>query len=903
MKLNFYTTLLAVLFIGLTSLNAQTPVPDIATLRGSAQGADYTLSNEVVLTYQQDFRGQKYIQDGTAAILIDDNGGTITSVYDLMDGITGLTGTLGEFGGMMQFVPTIDPGAASSTANMMAPQSITLMDLTNNFEDYESELVEITDASFADMGMVFEVGTAYAITDASGTYNFRTTFYSADYIGTTVPEMASMIGLPNSRNDGDYFSPRSSADINSGVIINPGDVSSIADLRDSTIGSVYTLTSEAILTYQQDFRGQKYIQDGTAGILIDDNGGTITSVYNLMDGITGLTGTLGEFGGMMQFVPMMDPGTASSTGNMITPEVVTLADLKNNFEEYESELVMISDVAFEDVDSTFEVGTAYAMHTGTDSFNFRTTFYSADYIGGIIPDSANVVGLPNSRNDGDYFTARSMTDIDTGNVVVNPGDVATIAELRAGTMGETYTLTGEAMLTYQQDFRGQKYIQDATAGILIDDNDGMITSTYAINDGITGISGTLGEFGGMMQFVPNADPGAASSTGNTVTPQVITTAELTNDFEAYESELVTIVDATFTDEGGLFNTGTAYEITDASGTYNFRTTFFSSDYIGGTINQIGNITGLPNSRTDGEYITARDLNDLTGDITVSVATEVATRAELRAGTIGSLYRLTGEAVLTYQQDFRGQRYIQDATAGILIDDNGGTITTTYNRYDGITGLTGTLSEFGGMLQFVPAEDPGAASSSANVVTPNMVTMTELTNDFEAYESELTTIVEANFADVGQIFENGTVYGMTDAGGAYNMRTTFFDVDYIGGIVPDGAILTGLPNSRNDGDYFTPRDAGDFELLGDATNDIELTNVSIYPNPSNGNFVIDGRDLNADYQVSILDLTGRVIMTQSISFTSQQIASISLDDNLQGAYILKMTNIKNGATRGISIFVK
>ncbi len=892
---------MAFLIIGLSSIFAQTPVPDIATLRGSAQGSEYTLSNEVILTYQQDFRGQKYIQDGTAAILIDDNNGIITSSYNLMDGITGLSGTLGEFGGMLQFVPLSDPGAASSTGNMITPQSVTLDELTNNFESYESELVEITDANFADQGMTFAVGTAYAITDASGSFNFRTTFYSADYIGATIPETATMIGLPNSRSDGDYFTPRSSDDIDADVTVNPGDVSSIADLRAGMIGSVYTLTSEAILTYQQSFRNQKYIQDGTAGILIDDNSGNITSTYNLMDGITGLTGTLGEFGGMMQFVPLSDPGVASSTDNMITPEMVTLDDLTNNFENYESELVMISDVTFADMGMAFATGTAYAMSDATGSFNFRTTFFDADYIGESIPTTVSVVGLPNSRSDGDYFTSRDLADLDV--MISNPGDVPTIAELRAGTLGETYTLTGEAFLTYQQDFRQQKYIQDATAGILIDDNDDVITTIYNRYDGITGLTGTLSEFGGMLQFVPSADPGPASSTGNTVTPQTVTTLDLANDFEAYESELVTIVDATFDDEGGLFNTGTVYGISDASGTYNFRTTFFSADYISGGIPQIGNITGLPNSRTDGEYITARDLEDLTGDIPVTTPTDVATMADLRAGTLGGLYRLTGEVVLTFQQDFRGQKYIQDETAGILIDDNGGTITSTYNRYDGITGLTGTLSEFGGMLQFVPFEDPGDASSSNNVVTPNMVTMADLTNDFEAYESELTTIMEANFDDEGMMFENGTVYGMTDASGSYNMRTTFYDVNYIGGIVPAGATLTGLPNSRSDGDYFTPRDVGDFELIGDSTNDIELANVSIYPNPSNGNILINGKDLNANYQVSVLDLTGRVLMTQAISFAQQQIVNLTLDPNLEGAYILKMTNSQNGATRGMTIFVQ
>ncbi|HPR27419.1 chitobiase/beta-hexosaminidase C-terminal domain-containing protein, partial [Lentimicrobium sp.] len=78
--------------------------------------------------------------------------------------------------------------------------------------------------------------------------------------------------------------------------------------------------------------------------------------------------------------------------------------------------------------------------------------------------------------------------------------------------------------------------------------------------------------------------------------------------------------------------------------------------------------------------------------------EVADIATLRTGlTDGTIYRLTGEAVLTYQSTERNVKYIQDATGAILIDDPAGIITTTYNLYDGITGITGTLGTFNGML--------------------------------------------------------------------------------------------------------------------------------------------------------------------------------------------------------------
>ncbi len=188
-------------------------------------------------------------------------------------------------------------------------------------------------------------------------------------------------------------------------------VNSIAELRALPTGStVYTLTGEAVLTFQQTFRNQKYIQDATAAILIDDNGAVITTAYNLYNGITGITGTLSTFGGMLQFVPIRDPGAATSTGNTIVPQQIALGQLLTNFEDYESELVEVSGVSF-NATGNFANGTVYQITDGVTNFNFRTTFWDVDYISTAIPSvPKNIVGIPNSRTEGNFFTARFIAD-------------------------------------------------------------------------------------------------------------------------------------------------------------------------------------------------------------------------------------------------------------------------------------------------------------------------------------------------------------------------------------------------------------------------------------------------------------------------------------------------------------
>ena len=191
-------------------------------------------------------------------------------------------------------------------------------------------------------------------------------------------------------------------------------VNTIAELRAGTIGNDYTLNGEAIVTFVQSFRNQKFIEDPTAAILIDDSNGIITSALVAGDGITGLTGTLDEFGGMMQFRPTMNI-SASSSGNTIAAQSVLASDLNANPNNYESEYVRIYEFALIDTteNPTWVVGTEYQMLTQSGSYTFRTSFYDADYIGADVPTSNTTVvaGIITERNDGDYFiTSRSLSD-------------------------------------------------------------------------------------------------------------------------------------------------------------------------------------------------------------------------------------------------------------------------------------------------------------------------------------------------------------------------------------------------------------------------------------------------------------------------------------------------------------
>ncbi len=216
-----------------------------------------------------------------------------------------------------------------------------------------------------------------------------------------------------------------------------------------------------------------------------------------------------------------------------------------------------------------------------------------------------------------------------------------------------------------------------------------------------------------------------------------------------------------------------------------------------------------------------DARDESSDFTIIAY--AATIADLRNNNAaGDIVKLAGEGVITFKQSFRNQKFIQDATAAVLIDDFNGRITTSFNRGDGIVNLVGKLVHFSNHLLFEPQADPGPGNSPAlYTVVPAEITMNHFLNNFSDYESQLVTINEmVRFPAANRTitFSNGGVLDISNDALSGKFRSTFFDVNYIGRVVPANyLILTGIINSDPVGKYITPRDLNDFEIFGnDAT---------------------------------------------------------------------------------------
>ncbi|MCT4630616.1 T9SS type A sorting domain-containing protein [Winogradskyella sp.] len=435
--------------------------------------------------------------------------------------------------------------------------------------------------------------------------------------------------------------------------------------------------------------------------------------------------------------------------------------------------------------------------------------------------------------------------------------------------------------------------------------------------------GSLTASGGPADGMTSIDIGVSETSGTPIGESL----QLTGTGDVYEEFTWS---GPTTESSGMVNTGQSFStvntasltITSPSDMASFAPGTMSVDVAYTVVNAPGTATinvtvngGTPVTTTDNPYnVTTMDGQSYTvlielvdggvldsDQITFNVesVTQVANIAALRAGTQGEFYELTGEALLTYQQSFRNQKFIEDATGAILIDDTAGNITTSYTIGDGITGIVGELDEFGGMIQFRPSEDSGAATSTGNTLTPQAVSLSDLTNNPEDYESELVQVTGVTMDNTTANFSGGSVHSMDQGGDMFDFRSTFFSADYAdqGAAVPTVPTdITGIVNERSGNAYYlTARDAADFSVPVLSTNNFESASFSIYPNPTNTGFVTITSSNSDVMNVQVFDILGKQVKNETLINNTLNVSSLN-----KGVYILKITQNNTSTTKKLVV---
>lgn len=392
--------------------------------------------------------------------------------------------------------------------------------------------------------------------------------------------------------------------------------------------------------------------------------------------------------------------------------------------------------------------------------------------------------------------------------------------------------------------------------------------------------------------------GEGSCNGGSIYETIINTASYTT-AGGTTNPVLTITAPT---DGQIFNPNT----TSVNASFNVQ-----NFNVGNTATSDGYISWVLNSTTTPKYDTAdetinvsagnsytltAELLDFNGNplnpavtqtVNFSVAnyTPVASIQALRDLPEDTYAEFTGEATITFLQNFRNQKYIEDATAAILIDDTNDVLTNTYAIGDNITGLKGLVGAHNGIAQFYPVEDIATIVSNGNTITPQTVTIADFMANYNDYESELIAIENVTITGDTNVFTNGSNYTITEnTGDSSVLRTNFYNVDFIGTNLPTEEIsfVAGIAAHYNGKGQIFPRDLNDFgEVL--STDNIQAQGVSIYPNPANTYVNIQTAN-NQAVNVAIYNLLGQEVLTQNNVQNT-----VNLEGLQKGLYIIKVSN--------------
>lgn len=293
---------------------------------------------------------------------------------------------------------------------------------------------------------------------------------------------------------------------------------------------------------------------------------------------------------------------------------------------------------------------------------------------------------------------------------------------------------------------------------------------------------------------------------------------------------------------------------------------------------------------------------VTATVSFSVAdiTTLSSIAALRAGIEGNYYELSSEAVVTFTRPSgittRNQKYIQDNTGAILIDDSADVITDTFNIGDAMVGLKGRLSSFNGVLQFIPLENI-TPSTATFTITPEVVTIADITANINDYESELVQINGVTFinGDGVATFAASTNYDISD-GSTMIFRTLFAEANYVANanLIPSGANdMAVIVAEFNGTPQVVARSLEDVTLSTNSFNAIE--GLTMYPNPVSGNVLHFSSTANGNMSVQIFDIVGKEVINAKVINNTINTANLNA-----GMYIVKITEEGKTATRKLVV---
>ncbi len=525
------------------------------------------------------------------------------------------------------------------------------------------------------------------------------------------------------------------------------------------------------------------------------------------------------------------------------------------------------------------IGDAELTYTFTEAFSFAgTTINGVD--GEVNGGSFAPRGGVDAQDNGESFTL-SFSTVGYDNIIVS--------------YPSRRTSTGFTTQTFEYSIDGDNWITKETVSLVGWENNWVAGQMVEVD--FSGIAGVADNPNFAVRVVLD---GATSSAGNNRIDNIRVTA----------ASQGAAAMPTFNPPAGVYTQ--AIDVIISSGTAGSSIRYTTD---GSVPSQNSSLYTAPIHLTENTTVKARAFADGYEPSEIATAAYlfpivVQNISELRQQSAGTdaVYLISGEVILTFKQAFRGQKWVQDSGSGLLVDDLGGKITSSYQIGDGISGLTGTISRYANLLQFAPVSDPGAATSTGNVINPLNVTAAAINGNPELYQSRLVKINNAHFVSASGNFATGQDYPMADDSGQIIFRTTFFDVDYIGTPLPTNSFsVIGLVGQFNQTAQFTARSLADWGEVSSDDPIIEPVQTKLlgnYPNPFNPNTTIEFNLAKAQAaQIVIYNVKGQAIRHLHIKDAAKGINRITWDGrddkgNLQasGTYMFRLRSGSYSSTK-------
>ena len=276
--------------------------------------------------------------------------------------------------------------------------------------------------------------------------------------------------------------------------------------------------------------------------------------FNLGEEIRILAGSLPieRFNGLLQVsnIPLGN-GVVLGEGTVPEPQTTTFANLKNNFDDFESTLIRVENVV---IPPAGIFSGNITVSDDTDEVIMRTYSWASFANTPVTPGIYNMIAIASYFNEVQIHL-RSLDDLEFVDEY-DPGDtdLLSIAEIRqlfddgATSVPAGYSIEGVIISDKENEntFGRNAVIQDETAGIMlrfINFHDLNLGDKVRVHVG----TAELSEFNGLLQInnVPNGNA-IVLQTGVSVEPTETTIANLLDNIDTFESTLIRITNATIT---------------------------------------------------------------------------------------------------------------------------------------------------------------------------------------------------------------------------------------------------------------------------------------------------------------------------------------------------------------------